>query len=1119
MLSNWLRRQIANCAKASTRRTRRPAARPLSLEVRSLLSAAISNPKLAYSTRDNGPSAALGSSPQSAPLFPLADTFKLHSNPGATKVIYLDFNGQQVTGTLWNSNGNTLTFDAFSFEGDATFSPNEMERVQNIWARVAEDYAPFNVDVTTEEPPLQDLMNTGGGDARWGVRVIIANNDPLSTGAGGVAYLTSFSWDSDTPALVFNGTGEKAVAEAASHEVGHTLGLNHDGRSTPAEGYYAGHGTGDVSWAPIMGVGYYVNLVQFSQGEYLNANNQEDDIKIITTQNGFGFRTDDYGNSIAGASQIQGTKNSGLVVVNQYGIIEQRTDVDYFRLDVGNGPVTLNAIGGGGADSNLDILMEVYNSSGTLVASSNPDNLLTASVTFTATLGPYYVKIDGVGRGDPKVDGYTDYGSLGQYRIQGSFVDPGNSPPVINDQTLPAVRELSPIGTPVGTPVAFDPNPGQTLKYDIIGGNTGGAFKINQSNGLITVANPAALDYEANQFFNLTIRVTDNGTPSLSDTGVVHIDVRDVVTWEVNSGVLTVKGTALGDNIKVYAEGGIAKVYDGLAVQNTGVAISSLTAINLLGLGGNDILRLDATLGTSTTNSILGGFGDDSLISSLGKDLLDGGDGIDQASYIQATSAVTVNLGLAGAQNTGGAGLDTLVSIENLGGSNFADLLTGNNLANLIEGGLGNDSINGAGGDDTIVGGAGADSLNGADGNDTLVFDTADTAVNGAGGTDTARLINQTAAVNLNLLAGSIEIVDASASTFNNKFDATGASWSVKITGGNGNDTIIGGSGNDTLEGGVGNDSIIGAGGNDTIRGGHGNDTLRVDNLDSVIDAGQGVDTVVLVGVTAAMNINLAAGQIENVDARASAFNNTLDASGASWKVTILGGNGNDTIFGGSGVDVLSGGAGNDVIVGGLGNDTIEGGAGADSLDGGGGNDVLSFDNLDTKVFGGDGADTAKSTATTGAINLNLFTSKLETVNVAASSHNNILDASGVNWIVNITGGTGNDTIKGGSANDKLVGGAGNDWIDGGKGNDVMEGGAGIDTVSYLSATGSVNVNLTTGKAFGAAGTDTLSTFENLTGSKFKDVLTGTTGANVIHGGGGLDIIDGKGGADSIFPV
>lgn len=1117
MLSNWLRRQVAKCASVTGRRKKTMALRSIDLELRTLLAAAISDLKLANSPK-LASTDATASGPSAAPLFPLADTFKLHSLPGASKTIYLDFNGQSVTGTAWNSNGNTLTFEPWSLDATATaaFTDTELEGIQRIWAAVVEDFAPFNVNVTTEEPPLADLINSGGGDTRWGVRTIISSNDPLNSGAGGIAYIGSFNWDSDTPALVFNG-GIKAAAETVSHEVGHALFLGHDGLGSQT--YYGGHGSGQVSWGPIMGAAFSPNLVQWSAGEYTNASNQQDDISIITSRNGFGFRPDLYGNSISSATKINATKNGSVFNVNQYGIIEQRNDVDFFRMDVGNGPVSLQAIGGGagGLSSNIDILMEVYDANGQLVASSNPDNLLTASLTFNATLGSYYVKIDGVGRGDPKGDGYSDYGSIGQFRILGTYADPENSPPVINDQTLPAVRENSPIGTIVGTPVAIEPNDDQTLTWEIIGGNTQGAFAINASTGQITVANPLALDVEINPTFALTVKVTDNGVPSRFDTGVVRIEVLDVVTWRVESGVLTVKGTASADKINVFISEGVVKVDDGIAVQSTGTAIASLTAINLLGLQGNDSLRLDASLGTTTANAIRGAQGDDTLFSSLGNDILDGGDNLDTVTYIQALLGAKVSLGVAGSQNTVGAGFDTLISIENLAGSNFGDTLTGNGLVNVIEGGGGADVINGEGGDDTISGGAGADSLNGGEGNDTLYFDTADVVVNGASGVDTARLGNATAAVNLNLLVGSLEIVDASSSTFHNRFEATGATWQVKITGGSGNDTIIGGAAGDILEGGTGNDSIIGAGGNDTVRGGHGNDTLRVDHLDAVIDGGQGLDTAILTEASAAANINLAAGQLEIVDARSSTFNNVLNAADAAWNVTILGGSGHDTITGGQGVDVLSGGVGNDSIVGGGGNDTIEGGAGADSLDGGIGNDVLSFDNLDTRVFGGDGTDTANSTATTGAINLNLLTSRLETVNAAASSHNNVLDASGVSWIVTIYGGRGNDTIKGGSANDKLIGNAGNDWIEGGKGNDSLEGGAGIDTVSYQSATGSVTVNLTTGRASGAAGTDTLKTFENINGSTFNDNLTGNSGANIIRGGGGLDIINGAGGLDSIF--
>jgi len=71
---------------------------------------------------------------------------------------------------------------------------------------------------------------------------------------------------------------------------------------SPAEAYYQGHGSGEVGWAPIMGVGYYKLLVQRSRGEYLSANNTENDLNRITTLNGFGYRADAVLNTIAGAA-------------------------------------------------------------------------------------------------------------------------------------------------------------------------------------------------------------------------------------------------------------------------------------------------------------------------------------------------------------------------------------------------------------------------------------------------------------------------------------------------------------------------------------------------------------------------------------------------------------------------------------------------------------------------------------------------------------------------------------------------------------------------------------------------------------------------------------------------
>lgn len=360
-----------------------------------------------------------------APQFPLADTFKLHSRPTASKVIYLDFDGHSTTGTFWNSGGNTIVTSPYSFEGDASFSDNELAQFQEIWQRVSECFSPFDVNVTTEAPPVADLIKSGGSDTRWGIRVCIGESNPSpAPGAGGVAFLESFTFNSDTPAFVFIEGGNpifgKWVSDATVHEVGHTLGLDHDGRISPSEEYYEGHGVGATAWAPHMGVGYSVNLVQWSKGDYSSANNHEDDLALITTNNGFGFRVDDATNTRTAAFPIAGSTTAGILNVDQKGVIEQRADEDWFKFDATDGPLSLSATGGL-ENTMLDIQLSLFDSVGALIESNNPAELLTASINRTLTTGTYFLKIEGVSKGDPLATGYNDYGSLGQYRITGTL--------------------------------------------------------------------------------------------------------------------------------------------------------------------------------------------------------------------------------------------------------------------------------------------------------------------------------------------------------------------------------------------------------------------------------------------------------------------------------------------------------------------------------------------------------------------------------------------------------------------------------------------------------------------------------------------------------------------------
>ncbi len=220
----------------------------------------------------------------------------------------------------------------------------------------------------------------------------------------------------------------------------------------------------------------------------------------------------------------------------------------------------------------------------------------------------------------------------------------------------------------------------------------------------------------------------------------------------------------------------------------------------LIGTSANNVLT-----GRTGNDTLIGGLGNDTLTGDPGDDRLDGGDGSDTAFYRTATTGVTVNLGLVGAQNTGGAGLDTLVNMENLIGSNFNDTLTGAS--------LGNSTVNGGLGDDTLYVGGNSNTLNGEAGNDVLVDEDqggSDTVMNGGAGNDSLQ------------------------------------SRFATMNGDDGDDHLSSVDGEATMNGGAGNDVLVGWDGNYTLNGGTGNDSLWIDSFfgDSTMNGGAGADTL-----------------------------------------------------------------------------------------------------------------------------------------------------------------------------------------------------------------------------------------------------------------------------------
>ena len=176
-----------------------------------------------------------------------------------------------------------------------------------------------------------------------------------------------------------------------------------------------------------MGVGYSRELTQWSRGEYDNASETQDDINLIRQK--LNFRADDFGNSAATATPIVPV---GSTSVDIAGIIERDSDVDVFRIDAfaqADIDLDFSVVDLG---PNLDLQVELFDEAGTLVASSNPVNQLDASLTVTLPAGTYTVVVDGVGKGNLS-NGYSDYGSLGQYFISGTVdaTDPVAGGPVV----------------------------------------------------------------------------------------------------------------------------------------------------------------------------------------------------------------------------------------------------------------------------------------------------------------------------------------------------------------------------------------------------------------------------------------------------------------------------------------------------------------------------------------------------------------------------------------------------------------------------------------------------------------------------------------------------------------
>lgn len=342
---------------------------------------------------------------------PISNVPQLSSNPTAGAKLFLDFNGHFESS--WGGRTNVVT-PAYDTDGDtSTFSDAELSNISQIWARVVEDYAPFNIDVTTIDPGYVAerevaVVAIGGSSSDW-----------YGSSAGGVAFVGGFYNSASNVAYAFEnnlGNGNpKYTSEAVAHEAGHLFGLSHQALWN-GNTLVTAYNQGDSAWAPIMGVGYYSTRTTWYNGPTsAGPTAYQDDIAILSgVNNGFGLRPDDFGNTAAAATAIPASGTS----VDFGGLLTRHDDVDAWQFTTTGGVASI-ALSVAAAGPDLDGILELRDSNGNPVASSNPTTSFNASINVVLSSGSYvlFARSDGT------------YGNMGQYTISGTLEGINQDPP------------------------------------------------------------------------------------------------------------------------------------------------------------------------------------------------------------------------------------------------------------------------------------------------------------------------------------------------------------------------------------------------------------------------------------------------------------------------------------------------------------------------------------------------------------------------------------------------------------------------------------------------------------------------------------------------------------------
>ncbi len=495
----------------------------------------------------------------------------LNSNPTEIhKVIYLDFDGQIVIGTSWNSSTNTPTITALPSTMNAA-------AIKNIWQRISEDYRPFDVNITT------DIAKFNAANSITRMRVVFTPSSAwYPSTVGGVAFLNSFSWggNPDTPCWVFEnmlGYSSKNCGEAGAHEAGHTVSLKH--QSTYNSGcvktaeYNPGQGSGVTSWAPIMGVGYYDNVTIWHNGTNSNTCTTiqfDHGSNGITGSAYLSYLLDDVGDNLANAKLI----NTNTVSLLDSGIICKPTDLDVYKFTICNNrymtfnikPWTLDTTSYDAAD--LDIRFQLFNATTSAsLAIDTPLAKLNTLVGMNLAAGSYYFVIDGGGSAN-----YSDYGSLGKYYVK------------VTSNNIPAIISAFTTNTLLCT--------GQSVSFTdaSTGGPNTWAWTMNgASPATSTIGNPIAT-YSSSGIYSVIISATNGTLSTCAVTQTIQVNQTPTINAISSSSAI-----CINDNATLTASGATNYLWSDNSISSS-IIISPTTNITYTVTGN--------TSGCSNSNMI-----------------------------------------------------------------------------------------------------------------------------------------------------------------------------------------------------------------------------------------------------------------------------------------------------------------------------------------------------------------------------------------------------------------------------------------------------------------------------------------------------------------------------------